>query len=103
MKWPKCQTDNPNDSRFWKECGINIISAEESQPPYTKTLITPNHCLQEGNTVGRRYTIIAELGRGAMGIANKTKYAKIKRAVALKFLLSELTHIFEQIKNGGHI
>ncbi len=45
MKCPKCDTVNPDDSRFCKDCGTNITSAEEAQLPVTKTIETPRETL----------------------------------------------------------
>ena len=38
MKCPQCDSDIGDDSKFCKECGTNITSAEEAQPLFTKTL-----------------------------------------------------------------
>jgi uncharacterized membrane protein YvbJ len=49
MKCPRCNLDNPDDSKFCKECGTNITSAEDGQPSITKTIET----LREEMGIGR--------------------------------------------------
>ena len=91
MKCPKCQSDNPDDSKFCKECGSNITAEGETRPSFTKTLKTPSKGLIPGTTFAARYKVIEELGRGGQGVVYKSEDAKLKRKVAIKLLPPELT------------
>jgi protein kinase/serine/threonine-protein kinase len=89
MKCPKCQFDNPSDSKFCKECGTQIIPAEEISAP-TETLEAAKEELTRGTTFADRYEIIEELGKGGMGKVYRVEDKKIKEEVALKLIKPEI-------------
>jgi serine/threonine protein kinase len=90
MKCPKCDTVNPDDSRFCKDCGTNIISAEEAQPSITKTIETHREELTRGTVFAGRYEIIEELGKGGMGKVYRVFDNKIEAEVALKLVRPDI-------------
>jgi len=90
IKCPKCQFDNPDDSKFCKECGTQIIPLEEIPPSHTKTLETSKEEFTRGTTFAERYEFIEELGTGGMGSVYKVFDKKIKEEVALKILKPEI-------------
>jgi len=90
MKCPKCQTDNPVDTKFCGECAAPLLPSEEICAPHTETIQAPIRELTRGTTFAERYEIIEELGKGGMGRVYRVEDKKIKEEVALKLLKPEI-------------
>ena len=90
MKCPKCQSDNPDDSKFCSNCATSLTGAEEAQRPVTQTIETPREELTTGSTFAGRYQIIEELGKGGMGKVYKVHDRETNEKVALKLIKPEI-------------
>ncbi len=102
IKCPKCQTENPDNSRFCADCGTQLLPAEEVSISHTKTLQTPVKELTQGTTFAGRYEIIEELGTGGMGRVYKAIDQDINEEIALKLLKPEIAgteSILERFRN----
>ena len=89
MKCPKCQIDNPTESKFCSECGTKMgFSREEIE--VTETIESPKEELTTGATFAGRYQIIEELGRGGMGRVYKVLDTEVNEKVALKLIKPEI-------------
>jgi len=98
MKCPSCQTDNPSDSKFCKECATPLPSPKVAAVLHTETFQTPIKELTTGTTFAGRYQIIEELGKGGMGKVYKVFDTDIKEKVALKLLKPEIASDRETIE-----
>jgi serine/threonine protein kinase/tetratricopeptide (TPR) repeat protein len=90
MKCPKCQTNNPSDSKYCKECATPLPTSRDIDFSHTKTLETPIEELPRGTTFAGRYEIIEELGHGGMGKVYKVFDKEINAKVALKLIKPEV-------------
>jgi eukaryotic-like serine/threonine-protein kinase len=103
MKCPSCQTDNPSDSRFCKQCAAPLPSGTNgalgrADASLTRTL---SHALREltaGSTFAGRYQIVEELGHGGMGRVYKAVDTQVNEKVALKLLKPEISADSEMIE-----
>ena len=85
MKCPKCETVNPADSKFCKECATPLPS-----PSFTRTMEMPADELARGTVFAGRYEIIEELGEGGMGKVYRAHDTKLNEEVALKLIKPEI-------------
>ena len=85
-KCPKCDFDNPADTRFCGSCGTKLPPAEKASAPLTKTLETPMRELKTGSIFASRYEVIEELGKGGMGKVYKVLDKEVNEKIALKLL-----------------
>jgi serine/threonine protein kinase/Tfp pilus assembly protein PilF len=90
VKCPECNTENPSDSKYCKECASPLPSSEEISVAQTETLETAKEELATGSTFAGRYQIIEELGVGGMGKVYKATDKEIKGKVALKLIKPEV-------------
>ena len=67
MKCPKCNSENPADTKFCGDCAAPLHPSEEISVSHTKTLETPKEEFTRGTTFAERYDFIEELGTGGMG------------------------------------
>jgi serine/threonine-protein kinase len=86
---PKCQIDNPETQKFCGECATPLQPSKEIE--VTETIVAAKEELTRGSTLGDRYEIIEELGKGGMGRVYRVEDTKLKQEVALKLIKPEIS------------
>lgn len=89
IKCPKCNTHNPDKTKFCGECGTPLAPPEDIA--VTETIETPKEELTTGSTFANKYRIIEELGKGGMGRVYKALDTEVNEKVAIKLLRSEIS------------
>jgi serine/threonine protein kinase/Tfp pilus assembly protein PilF len=100
IECPKCQTNNPDESKFCMECATPLPAIGEAV--HTKTLEIPAEELKRGSVFAGRYEIIEELGKGGMGRVYRVEDTKAKEEIALKLIKPEIAadkKIIERFRN----
>ena len=97
MKCPQCDSDIGDDSKFCKECGTNITSADQIPPLDTKTLESPTYVVAPGAILAERYEILEKIGEGGMGKVYLAVDKNLDRQVAVKILPAAFAEYVERL------
>jgi len=102
MKCPKCQYENPENTKFCGNCAAPLSIPEETLDAPTETLATPIPDITRGSILSERYEIIEEIGKGGMGKVYKAFDRDINENVALKIIRPEIaanTQVIARFQN----
>ena len=90
MKCPKCQFDNPENTKFCGNCATPLSIPDATLEAPTETLVTPILDITRGSVLNERYEIIEEIGKGGMGKVYKAFDKDIDENIALKIIRPEI-------------
>ena len=91
VRCPRCQADNPADSKYCRECATPLRHPPAGPPPpSTRTIETPLEELTTGALFAARYQIVEELGGGGMGRVYRAHDTKVGEEIAVKVIKPEI-------------
>ncbi|NOR52799.1 MAG: protein kinase, partial [Candidatus Aminicenantes bacterium] len=90
MKCPQCHFENPANTRFCGNCGIQLQSSKERPAFPTETLQISLKELTRGITFAGRFEVLEKLGQGGMASVYRVVDKNIDEEVALKVLIPEV-------------
>lgn len=102
MKCPKCDFDNPSNTRFCGNCATPLPISEGSLEAPTETIEVPFFMPKTGSVLSGRFEIIEEIGKGGMGKVYKVLDREISEKIALKLIRPEIASnekIIERFRN----
>lgn len=85
-KCPKCQTNNPEVSKYCRECAEPLLENQN----FTQTFQAVWKGLSIGSIFAEKYQIIEELGKGGMGKVYRALDREIEEYVAIKIIRPEI-------------
>jgi serine/threonine protein kinase/tetratricopeptide (TPR) repeat protein len=102
VKCQKCETDNPETSRFCADCGTQLGLTEDIPAGPTMTIEAPIEELTTGSIFADRYKIVTELGKGGMGKVYRAIDQKIDEEIAIKLIKPEIAADKKTIERFGN-
>ena len=90
IRCPRCQAENPSDSKFCKECATALTPAADVSAFPTQTMEAARQDLTTGTIFAGRYQIVEELGGGGMGKVYRAHDTKVGEEIAIKLIKPEV-------------